>query len=44
MFRVDPKTVSRWVSQGRLKSFYTPGGHHRFRRADVEKLIRGKQS
>jgi excisionase family DNA binding protein len=31
MFRVDPKTVTRWAAAGRLESLRTPGGHRRFR-------------
>lgn len=34
-FCVDPKTVSRWARSGKLKATRTPGGHHRFRRAEV---------
>ena len=34
LFRVDPKTVSRWAAEGKLSSLLTPGGHRRFR-ADV---------
>jgi len=34
LFRVDPKTVTRWAAAGKLSSVFTPGGHHRFR-ADV---------
>lgn len=29
LFRVDPKTVTRWANDGRLFSFRTPGGHFR---------------
>jgi len=40
IFRVDIKTVSRWDNTGHLKAtFRTPGGHRRYRRADVEKII-----
>jgi excisionase family DNA binding protein len=39
LFRVDPKTVTRWAAQGRLPSIRTPGGHRRFRAADVHKLL-----
>lgn len=39
IFRVDPKTVSRWAQQGTLACFFTPGGHRRYRRADVEALL-----
>jgi excisionase family DNA binding protein len=35
MFRVDPKTVTRWANTGRLASIRTLGGHRRFRAADV---------
>ena len=30
LFRVDPKTVTRWAAAGRLPSLRTPGGHFRF--------------
>ena len=39
MFRVDPKTVTRWASAGRLGSIRTPGGHRRFRESEVLALI-----
>jgi excisionase family DNA binding protein len=39
ILRVDPRTVSRWAKQGLLPCFRTPGGHRRFHREDVEKLI-----
>jgi excisionase family DNA binding protein len=35
MFRVDPKTVSRWAQAGRLRYIRTPGGHRRFPEAEV---------
>jgi len=41
LFRVDPKTVSRWVLAGRLTAIKTPGGHNRFRRSEVRALLRG---
>ena len=31
LFRVDPKTVTRWATAGRIGSIRTPGGHRRFR-------------
>ncbi|WP_338701295.1 BldC family transcriptional regulator [Streptomyces sp. Q6] len=37
---VDPKTVTRWANLGKLPCFRTPGGHRRYRRADVERLTR----
>lgn len=35
LFRVDPKTVTRWAASGRIPSIRTPGGHARFRKSDV---------
>lgn len=35
LFRVDPKTVTRWGRVGKIKSTRTPGGHYRFRESDV---------
>src|SRR5690625_1593082 len=40
LFRVDPKTVTRWAHQGHIPSVRTPGGHRRFYLADVEALLR----
>jgi excisionase family DNA binding protein len=42
LFRVDPKTVSRWAISGRIPSVRTPGGHRRFRETDVRALLRGQ--
>ena len=39
MFRVDPKTVTRWASSGRVGSIRTPGGHRRFREAEINRLL-----
>jgi excisionase family DNA binding protein len=39
LFRVDPKTVTRWASAGRIGSIRTPGGHRRFREAEVRALL-----
>ncbi|CAN5135064.1 BldC family transcriptional regulator [soil metagenome] len=39
LFRVDPKTVTRWAASGRLSCIRTPGGHRRFRQQDVTELI-----
>src|SRR5689334_939559 len=39
MFRVDPKTVTRWANSGLLASVRTLGGHRRFWRSDVERLL-----
>lgn len=39
MFRVDPKTVTRWAQMGRIPSILTPGGHRRFREDQVAALL-----
>jgi excisionase family DNA binding protein len=39
LFRVGPKTVTRWATTGRLRSLRTPGGHRRFRESDVRALL-----
>lgn len=39
LFRVDPKTVTRWAQDGRLSSVRTLGGHRRFRAAEVHALL-----
>ena len=41
LFRVDPKTVTRWAASGRITSIRTPGGHRRFRETEVRALLRG---
>lgn len=38
-FQVDPKTVTRWAKAGKLNSIRTLGGHRRFIREEVEKLL-----
>lgn len=42
LFRVDPKTVTRWAAAKppRIKSVRTPGGHRRFRQSEVNRLLR----
>ncbi len=42
LFRVDPKTVTRWASAGRIGSIRTPGGHRRFRESEVRALLAGE--
>lgn len=39
LFRVDPKTVTRWAAAGRIGSIRTPGGHRRFRESEVQALL-----
>ena len=39
LFRVDPKTVTRWAASGRISSIRTPGGHRRYREAEIRALL-----
>lgn len=39
LFRVEPKTVTRWAASGRIRSIRTPGGHRRFRMSAVQALL-----
>lgn len=39
MFRVDPKTVTRWAKAGKLTSVRTLGGHRRYRASEVQALL-----
>jgi len=39
IFRVDPKTVTRWAKVGKLSSIRTLGGHRRFREQEVRSLL-----
>lgn len=39
LFRVDPKTVTRWAVSGKIPSVTTPGGHRRFRREVIAELL-----
>ena len=41
MFRVDPKTVTRWAKAGKLTSIRTLGGHRRYRESEVRDLLAG---
>ena len=41
LFRVDPKTVTRWAKAGKLTSIRTLGGHRRYREAEVRQLLAG---
>ena len=39
LFRVDPKTVTRWAKAGKLTSIRTLGGHRRYKDSEVEALL-----
>jgi excisionase family DNA binding protein len=37
-------TVRKWADAGLLPTFYTPGGHRRFRRSDLEAFLAGPRT
>jgi excisionase family DNA binding protein len=39
LFRVDPKTVTRWADAGKLTAIRTLGGHRRYREDEVQNLL-----
>jgi excisionase family DNA binding protein len=39
LFRVDPKTVTRWAKAGKLTSIRTLGGHRRYIDSEVKALL-----
>jgi len=41
LFRVDPKTVTRWAKSGKLSSIRTLGGHRRYHETEVRELLGG---
>jgi excisionase family DNA binding protein len=40
---VAQSTVRKWSDGGRLPAFYTPGGHRRFRRRDLDSFLAGSR-
>ncbi len=36
---VAQSTIRKWSDQGRVPAFYTPGGHRRYRRRDLETFL-----
>ena len=39
LFRVDPKTVTRWSQKGKLHCIKTVGGHRRYLMDEVQALL-----
>lgn len=39
MFRVNPKTVTRWARAGKLNAIRTLGGHRRFRASEIRRCL-----
>jgi excisionase family DNA binding protein len=44
LFRVDPKTVTRWAKAGKLSSIRTLGGHRRYQAAEVHRLLAAQRT
>jgi excisionase family DNA binding protein len=44
MFRVNPKTVTRWARSGKISAIRTLGGHRRFRASEVRALLAQNES
>ncbi len=40
LFRVDPKTVTRWAKSGKLTAIRTLGGHRRYRKSEVLGILK----
>ena len=40
LFRVDPKTVTRWAKAGKLTAIRTLGGHRRYRQSEVQAFLK----
>ncbi len=43
ILRVSPQAVRNYADGGKLRHRRLPGGHRRFRRADVESLLRDSE-
>jgi excisionase family DNA binding protein len=39
MFRVNPKTVTRWARAGKISAVRTLGGHRRFRASEIRRVL-----
>jgi excisionase family DNA binding protein len=39
MFRVNPKTVTRWARAGKLTAIRTLGGHRRFKASEIRRCL-----
>jgi excisionase family DNA binding protein len=43
MFRVNPKTVTRWARAGKISAVRTLGGHRRFRASEIRRFLEEAQ-
>ena len=39
LFRVNPKTVTRWARAGKISAIRTLGGHRRFRASEIKRAL-----
>jgi excisionase family DNA binding protein len=39
MFRVNPKTVTRWARSGKISAVRTLGGHRRFKASEIRRFF-----
>jgi excisionase family DNA binding protein len=39
MFRVNPKTVTRWARAGKISAVRTLGGHRRFHADEIRRFL-----
>ncbi len=39
LFRVNPKTVTRWARAGKITAIKTLGGHRRFRASEISRCL-----
>jgi excisionase family DNA binding protein len=39
LFRVNPKTVTRWARAGKITAIRTLGGHRRFRVSEIRRCL-----
>lgn len=39
LFRVNPKTVTRWARAGKISAIRTLGGHRRFRASEIRRSL-----
>jgi excisionase family DNA binding protein len=37
---MHPATVRQWSDEGKISAFRTPGGHRRFSRSDIDRMLR----
>jgi excisionase family DNA binding protein len=42
LFKVNPKTVTRWARAGKISAIRTIGGHRRFRADEVQAFLEGE--